>query len=418
MYLGYLSFAEVEVVNEARLYAYRAALDMPSTCEPCGTLRTSLEHSPYTTPAADGAPWYDPALPESGDVAGYELLSVTGLGSTLGRTTSATSRGVSIGSIVPRPREMVLRFAAIAKNECSADYAVQWLVKTLSGQLCNSTLYPNLPTRVCGGDDMCFFTCCPTSPADVPIRLMTILKAGLVSTTVVDSKDIYDCAGHLCEVEVVLSADPYIWRSPITVLDVDINDTLWNSQVDLLFPGSCPIAECAVPGPPGCTPITPLAPVAPPTPCIGGVAVGDFQQLSMNRYTAQVSLVGLVPTSLLSAPIIRWQPLPADGADVPIMFGLSRFHTVLQGPCKMDANYFVPGYGASEELVLDTRLSAAYQDPSGCPVYVTDYDLAPVAWDRMTCTDNLYINLWVNAATDSRQGHLTVSFASQFTSAC
>lgn len=418
MYLGYLSFAEIEVVNEARTHAYRAAMEFPSTCElECETLRTSLGHSAYTLPATDNAPWYDPAIPESADVAGFDLLSVAGLGSSLSRPFTNTHNGASIGTIRPAPRQMVLRFAALAKNKCATDYAVEWLLKTLAGLNCNQPFYPNLPNRPCGGDDMCYFSCCPTAPADVAVRQMTIFKVGLTGSTVVDDQEIYGCAGHMCEIEVTLAADPYIWRTPFTSLDVDITDTTFLSTQERFFPGLCGVAECSIPGPPGCSPIIPVSPPFPPAPCISGTIAGALQLLNMNHYVATLNMTG-VSKKLLSAPIIRWSPLPNVTTDVPIMFGLSRNNCNDTNPCQMEAVYFVPSYYTPEGIVLDTRLSAAYQDPSGCSIFVTDYDLAPSSWDRVSCATQMCLHIWINADTDSRAGHIKVEFATQFSAGC
>lgn len=419
MYLGYLSFAEIEIVNEARLHAYATAMDFPPTCElECATLRTSLEHAVYTTPAADNAPWYDPAIPESADVAGFSLFSVTGLGSTISRPFIATNTGVSIGTVIPSPRQMVLRFGAHAKNECASDYAVQWLLKTLAGLNCNQPNYPRLPSRPCGGDDMCFFSCCPTSPADVPTRLMTIFKAGLTGSSIIDSQPIYDCAGILCEVEVTLAADPYIWRTPFTALDVTMEGATLVGTSDQLFPSNCFESDCFIPSPPGCDLIEPLEPPLPPVPCIGGVTTIDGrQELSMNEYLMPLDMSG-VSKKLLSAPIITWEPSDEFGTDIPIMFGLSRQNCADEkiSPCIMEATYLVPGY--SGKFVLDTRISAAYQIPDGCPIFVTDDNLAPSSWDRLACAEEMCLRIWVNADTDLRAGNVTVQFATEFTAGC
>lgn len=422
MYLGYLSFAEIEVVNEARTHAYREAMEFPSTCElECETLRTSLEHAPYTTPAADGAPWYDSALPESGDVAGFELLSVTGLGSSLSRGFTATSNGVSIGNINPAPREMVLRFAALAKNKCATDYAIQWLLKTMAGLNCNQPFYPSLPNRPCGGDDMCYFTCCPETPADVDTRLMSIFKVGLTGSAVVADQEIYGCAGHMCEIEVTLASDPYMWRTPFTAFSASVNEMTFRGADQTFFPENCPIPECVIPEPPGCEPIVPLNPEIPPTPCIGGVPFGSQQRLDFNHYTIALDMSG-VSKKLLSAPIIRWIPTPDVETDVPIMFGLSRHQCditdVTVDPCVMEAIYFVPAYQTDQGFVIDTRLSSAYQTTDGCPILVTDLQLAPTAWDRLACAENMCLHIWIDQRTDSRAGQVTMEFATEFTAGC
>lgn len=419
MYLGYLSFAEIEIVNEQRLRAYATAMDVLYTCPPeCETLRTSLEHAAYTTPAADLAPWYDSALPESGDVAGFRLLEITGMGSPLARPFTATGTGVSIGTISPAPRQMVLRFEALSKDKCASDYAVQWLLKTLAGLNCNEPFYPDLPNRPCGGDDMCFFSCCPTAPADVAARLMTMFKVGLTGSTVIREYEIVPgCAGHACEIEVTLASDPYIWRTPNVAFTDTVEDMTFLGSGELAFPGGCTVAECAVPLPPGCDPITPIITQFPPAPCVGGEPFGDRQVLTMNHYQAFMDMT-LVSKKLLSAPIIRWQPVPGVDTDVPIMFGFSRSACGNNDPCEVESIYFIPAYFTSEGFVIDTRLSAAYQTPDGCPLLVTDFELAPVGWDRLACAESMCLHVWIDERTDSRAGTVTVEFATEFTAVC
>jgi len=184
MFTGWLSYGGTEIVNEARLFAYARNLGIPGVlCTECPTLRTSFEHAEYTTPAADNAPWYDANIAESGQVAGFYIKSITGLGDTATRSVDELARnGGVVGSRRRSSRELAITFTAITASDCALSYASGWLAKVLRGGDCPPVfnVFDTSNTLGCAGETLCMLTCCPQTPEQVDTYLTSLYKVGVV----------------------------------------------------------------------------------------------------------------------------------------------------------------------------------------------------------------------------------------------
>ncbi|MFI6289998.1 hypothetical protein ACIBEJ_00345 [Nonomuraea sp. NPDC050790] len=160
----WLCFSGVEVANAARVHAYAQAGLAPAHASVrdcgCAGLATILGDDPYTLPAGDEAPWYDPAETSSGDFAGFLVLDVEGLDSApVSRpVTNRLGEGAVIGRRRYGPRTITVTGVLVGRTACAVDYGQRWLASVLQGALACGP-------GACSGDDLEYMTCCPTEAA-------------------------------------------------------------------------------------------------------------------------------------------------------------------------------------------------------------------------------------------------------------
>lgn len=165
MFHGFMRFGGVEVINGERLAAY-----VESGCAPtsgdfdnlpaCDGLGEALQEGPYVNPAADDAPWFDAAQPETHWFGGVLPLGVTGLdGSTL--TAELSERLTDGGTITSRrhsSRVVAVSALLVGRSDEHVAAGLEWLTGVLH--------------RTCAGGDPCAgatleaFTVCPGPIAD------------------------------------------------------------------------------------------------------------------------------------------------------------------------------------------------------------------------------------------------------------
>lgn len=156
MYDGWLMFGGNEVINTSRTMAYAASLKVPALrdCYECDGFAAAIDDPAYTTPAADGAPWYDADMPESADFVGFYPLELQNF--TDSSRTAEVSESINDGGFTSRPREaskeMRVRGLVIGRHDAAAEIGLSWLKTVLRGSGCDE----------CDGDDLCFFIDCPT----------------------------------------------------------------------------------------------------------------------------------------------------------------------------------------------------------------------------------------------------------------
>lgn len=227
----FLAFGDTEIANSARLAAYLESvgspLDSTGVCG-CETFDAVLVgDEPYTTPAEDGAPWYDPDVPESADFAGLMVLSVDGLDDhPMERTVTRSAAGsAALGPARVLPRTITVTAVLLGATCCAVDYGLRWLGQALAG--CTGA--------GCGGDCMTLFNCCPAEfeEADVfaAAHRRTLRRVALVDGPRVIARNGTGCSGRggcstgadLLTVEFVLTAaTPWAWTDPVPVLDVEV----------------------------------------------------------------------------------------------------------------------------------------------------------------------------------------------------
>lgn len=227
----YLNLGGTEIANSARLDAYLESvgspLDTVGTCA-CETFDAVLVgDDPYTTPEGDNAPWYDPAVPESGDFTGLMVLNVEGLDDhpMTRSTTGAVTGGAAIGPARVQPRTITVTAVLLGATCCAVEYGLRWLGEALAG--CSGA--------GCGGDCLTIYNCCPAEfedPDDFAAEhRRTLRRVALVSGPTPIARQGTGCSGRggcsvgadLVTVEFVLTAGtPWLWKDPMPVLDVAV----------------------------------------------------------------------------------------------------------------------------------------------------------------------------------------------------
>lgn len=285
MLTDYMLLGGVEVANHARLEAYLQTVGSPlaenSVCR-CDTLTAEVVGDlPYTTPAEDAAPWYDPDVPESGEFAGLLVLSVDGLDTHPVRrsVTNAIAGGGSIGPARVMPRTITVTGLLLGATCCGVDYGLHWLGEVLTGCTAGE----------CDGDCMTLFNCCPSEdmgPEEFTARhRRSIRRVALVEGPTVTARHGDGCTSGQCQagadvvtVEVVLSAaTPWVWTDTVPVLEVPPPaDTGGDCVAWCLHgpdgdgcDGPCRLAACPDPtaacADPTCRPPVPPVPTMPET---------------------------------------------------------------------------------------------------------------------------------------------------------
>lgn len=155
-----------EIVNDARTLAYLEAgfgpkrLSVHGGCA-CPRIRELIEcgSSPYTSPAADPAPWYDSSVPESADFAGFLMTEFEGMGSTYTRaSTEKITGGAVLGRLRPQPRTMTWKGLLFGRSDCAVRYGLSWMTANLKGADC-----------ACTGEELDILVCCPELIATPPV---------------------------------------------------------------------------------------------------------------------------------------------------------------------------------------------------------------------------------------------------------
>ncbi|MCM1964828.1 hypothetical protein [Streptomyces sp. G1] len=231
MFSDYLAFGGVEIANSTRLNAYLGpdGVGSPLTsfgaCV-CPTLSAEvLDDEPYTNPADDMAPWYDPDVPASAEFAGFMVLSVEGLDENPVRRTytTAVTGGASIGPRRVQPRVITVTGILLGSTCCGVEYGLHWLGEALAG--CTD--------GACDGDCLITFSCCPGEDDLTPEEFNDQYRRTVRRVALVDGPRVLDRQGTGCKAgECTLGADiirvefvlvagtPWLWTDTMPVLEV------------------------------------------------------------------------------------------------------------------------------------------------------------------------------------------------------
>jgi hypothetical protein len=438
MYYGFLSYAGVDIINDARTAAYISALGIRGyQCQlPCSTFTTATGVGPYTTPAADGAPWYDAAVPSSADVAGFMLMSLEGVGSNVSRPIVPAIRGGGVvGPQVRLPRELTTVIWVIASSRDGMAYGTGWLARALRGRECSVLAPSNRRLDAlsgCGSDELCMFTACPVDSTEATDFAVSLYDVGVTSgpnVVKVYNQAESDCGPSIAETEVVFTAgDPSWYSRAETVLDVDLIDYLIQDQPS----GYVPVTNIAAYEiadtyadlgcdqglcdgdlkPYGCPSVgvnAPLIDVA--TLCVGTT---DF---NANYYSVPFS-ASTVATATDMIPRLYYTASPSSGTsrsdEGPMGIHIRRTNSTspcgqTADPCVVDAELFVPGFRRDQTGLLDWRTRRGYKNTSVipmCPTAVFTRGVAPFSWPVLICGSQMCLDFYINNDNDGRAGHV------------
>lgn len=169
----YANMCGVELWNRARVARYMSNGVKPPrvslVCDPCAGLEDLIpciedqapQQTPpiadgYQLPELDGAPWYDPAAPESKDFAGMLVLETSLSAVVDRRMVQNIGHGATLTRVRFEGRTLTVRGLLVGRTCCASSYGFKWLTQALLGDFCDA----------CDGCLLSFLTCSPTDVSD------------------------------------------------------------------------------------------------------------------------------------------------------------------------------------------------------------------------------------------------------------
>ncbi|MCL1900479.1 MAG: hypothetical protein FWG11_08235, partial [Promicromonosporaceae bacterium] len=160
MYDGYWTYDGVEIINVARLMAYRdngvtpPGVKIEDCTSVCDGLSEALGHGPYRTPLLDAPPWFSVNDPASADFAGVLPLEITG---TDGSVRTVQMNDAVMGGARPsRPqygaRTIGVTALLLGRTTAGVQAGLTWLT---------SALHQGCAGGDCGGARLTGLTVCP-----------------------------------------------------------------------------------------------------------------------------------------------------------------------------------------------------------------------------------------------------------------
>lgn len=374
----YLTFGGVEIINTARAFAYTRRFGYPLACGGC-----NVPGVQYTTPAADDAPWYDPAVPESARVLGFSGVAVEGIrrGATRRDQILLANGGGVPGRPRSGPRTLRVELIMWAEDECALSYAAAWLAAALATDDC---------TASCTGSELGVLVCC--SATDAAAGLRTLYGAAVSEGPEELESWRSSCGVYAAAVEVMITAgQPFLFRpSLIEVTTVAVNagpvslfSPIIGNDADCLPDESCfwpPGCDLPPEIPPGEDFLDPCAPVLPYDAHRQIIAVDDLP--SWLSAVPVISVSG--GTSGLKNLTFRFNDMGTAGCPNP--------ETQLS-ICDMRAQFQVFYMGPESTLELDgrartMRADCAEEQPTSRSTFtprVFGYRGAPPRWPVFGC---------------------------------
>lgn len=168
MWTGYLEIGGIEVASGERVRANIATGPCPSgalkpmKCNTIAEARELMGELPPSFDRIEEAPWYDPAIPASGRLLGFELLEGKGLGDTRRSVTALEGLGDGQTFTASRKQGREARFTVmvVALDQGALEYGRAWLSSILDGTRCGDE------GGECGLFDVTWYAECPPSPED------------------------------------------------------------------------------------------------------------------------------------------------------------------------------------------------------------------------------------------------------------
>lgn len=418
MFAGYLQYNGVEIINSSRAAAYSRSLGITDVACDCDGLRYALDDDEYTSVDANSAPWWDPAAPDSKDFAGFVGLGVKGLSKTVAShsVVPLTTGGGALHPLRRAHREIQFQVLALAKTECALSYGFSWLAAALRGSACN----PH-----CGGDQMCFFTCCPSCDEPDPegnddcYNNATQYWRSLYNVGLLDMEDPTNVkrvsGGWLAEITFTMAAgNPNIYREPVVVADGPRPDQILPNYEDPGVPPHClepvdclkdPIADCPPPPAPPMPPV-PVDRCWPTGPFTAARVIMPIPRDTLAVWLESVPLISINSGSrTLRRVTLRWyeNPLGHDCA------------TDLN-PCGACAEVNIAYIPRQSTFVLDGRTETVSVDcPGGTGASTAEPAVygrggTPFVWPVFSCDSGACLEIIAQANSIADDIYIQVAY--------
>jgi len=394
-----------------------------------GCPQTSLPFLPGGDPDISGAPWFDPAVPASGEFAGMLGLQIGGTGKFPGvrNPLRVGSAGAVLGRVQQSYREIVVSGYLLASSQRGLSYGLAWLTGVLRGSC--------LPSGSCGtGQAMTLWTDCDLDDTSGRRQLYNVgLLQGPEQTSKANPRlNSPDCAGRAFwggdVVFTVAAGWPWMYSDPVQIAPAlpFIVPVFWpcnavwvpagtpgttppdcttspNSVCVQWTPAAAPGCNTTCPGTieGGCM-ADPLCPavVAPPGPPVASdpcVCLATIQPLVATASVAP----GLLPAYAELVPVIQVTTGALDMRRLVISFyatapGQTCNYSQLD-PCALAGQIGIPRVPANSTLTIDGRThTALVACPDGTTAQPILYSGAgpAVSWPVLSCG-----SAWCIAAT-------------------
>jgi hypothetical protein len=362
-----------------------------------------LGDEPYTNPADDEAPWYDPDEPASGEFFGFYPLSIGGLegSSRASAVTESTSDGGVPGRVRHATKAVVFAGALLAATERGAEYGMRWLRRATLGAVCSRDLI----TEHALGSEMRFLAYDPTyTPVEAPeaalVPLVRLLRRVAVNNgPTVLAKRALTCGGAVWQVSFTAVAGiPFEFGLPKAIIQGYMDPTVTDPWVPGITPGTHDTVSTAFEEvdcgqdlyEPIYDPLCPALLVPPPPPSVPlgcFVVPTDWDRRAISVPAELVPLWGEV------APVVTVNaPLAGDVRNARI-----RFYEDPNGdfnpdedPCAFLADMVVSYVPAGASLTVDAATQEVYVITSigerrRADSLVFGTDSAPFEWPYLSC---------------------------------
>lgn len=393
MYDGWLSFAGTEIINAERTRTYAAAL-VPTTRVTgyeCDTLAVALLDSPYTTPAADAAPWYDPDVPASAGFCGFYPKSLDGFVDSTRTASSAES--TSDGGFTYRTRrasrELRITGVLIGASHEATMAGLSWLKAVLDGSGCDG----------CEGDDLCFLIDCPgnaTTEWERKFRQFRSVTC-FYGPKVRNEWDL-SCGGHMVEVEFYLRADvPWMYGATREVATAE------GTTLTAVEPGATIVPISTIPPCTYVETVSPLidpdCPPVPEPPTVPDISLGcSAEPASFFSYAA------LIPDSALqtwqdAVPTltIRTGAQPVRHVRIRMLPRVPETAAVTDlDPCTGCASFVIDYIPPSSVAVIDGMVERVTMQQSNGPLQSAGHLVSGIGsevfeWPSLSCGISYYM---------------------------
>lgn len=162
----------------------------------------------FVDPKTDKAPWYDPLRPESARFLGAIITKVTGLDSTLARSTQSSmgyGQKGTIGTLQTKLREIGIEAIMFACDCAAMEYGMRWLVNYFNGPCQDG----------CGTCDMAVRLCCPEPGDDADATEWILQDAGITDGPHWADNPLKDAECLVRNVNwTMASPSPYLFKCP------------------------------------------------------------------------------------------------------------------------------------------------------------------------------------------------------------
>lgn len=377
MYDGYLMVGGTEILNRARAGAYlqQFLAGRVDVVREDPALRTALGHSPYSTPAANMAPWVTGSRPAGGRFLGLFPGKLIG--------AEDSTRGVEVtelsgnGAVMTSPRygSLEMRFVAtaFALDEEAMEEGMAWLKQALSNDGCSDA------SLGCTGREAKLFAALPANTAAAYSHTRIFHRVEITEgPKVLAKRPTSDRGFVMWEVEFTLTAGiPWAFTALADVGTLDMNAAL-NFQ----DPANedCSVTASAYDNyvdDPYFTGISrpPRAPVILPPNILD---ISSWRRLSLTIPSAQTLRWGRV------VPVVHVSTTDA------IQYLRLRFYQAGKTSCNFDGEFIVSYIPKNAVLTLDAikreatlRLAGGKIVPAGHLLFGSDG--RPFLWPTLGC---------------------------------